>query len=53
MKPKIFVIYTDKWKLKVYDFSTIQLAQQFIQTLDTKDYVIFVGHMANEGIKGI
>lgn len=47
-KPNIYVIYTDKWKLKSLEFSTIKLALDFTKTLDHKEYKVIVGQEVTE-----
>ena len=35
------------------EFSTIELANNFVTSLETKEYVIIIGNMATEGFKSL
>lgn len=53
MKSNIYVVYTDKWKLKMLEFSTLELALEFTRTLDTKEFEVIIGHKASESYKSM
>lgn len=53
LSAKIYVVFVKGSKLEVYNFSTIQLAKDYVKTLNSKECVIIVGNIATEGLKGI
>lgn len=53
MKPNIYVLHTDKWKLKTMEFSTLELALDYIKTLDHKEYEVITGWKCSESMKSM